>query len=141
MQAESQPIPFDEFARHISTIFDDIEAQGSEVVVEREGKLFSLRPRRGRRAPAKPRHLMPNDALLDIIGLGGPGDPNGPTDVSANKHRYLAEAAADLHEPAVGPGESPDQPHGTTGSAATLRATCEETSAGDRDQVKGSREP
>ena len=94
MQAEPQPIPFDEFARHITTIFDAVEAQGAGMVVERAGKLYSLRLRRGRRAPAKPRHLMPNDALLDIIGLGGPGDPNGPTDVSANKHRYLADAAA-----------------------------------------------
>jgi hypothetical protein len=35
--------------------------------------------------------------LWDIVGMAE-GGPDDPTDVSANKHKYLAEAYADLHE-------------------------------------------
>lgn len=66
-----------------------------EIIVERGGQLFALRPKQ--RHGRKQRGLSPSDPLLDIIGLGGIIDANGPTDVSTNKHKYLADAAADLH--------------------------------------------
>jgi excisionase family DNA binding protein len=37
-----------------------------------------------------------DDPLWDIVGMID--SPDGPTDVSRNKHKYLAEAYADLHE-------------------------------------------
>jgi excisionase family DNA binding protein len=37
-----------------------------------------------------------DDPLWDIVGMID--DPDGPTDVSSNKHKYLAEAYADTHE-------------------------------------------
>ena len=43
-----------------------------------------VRPRR-----ARGRVLTEDDPLFDLIGIGHSG---GPGDVSANKHRYLAEA-------------------------------------------------
>ena len=41
------------------------------------------------------RPLTKNDPLWGIVGLL---DDDGPTDMSANKHKYLAEIYGDLHE-------------------------------------------
>jgi hypothetical protein len=38
-----------------------------------------------------------DDPLWNIVGMADSG-PEGPTDVSRNKHKYLADAYADLHE-------------------------------------------
>ena len=35
--------------------------------------------------------------LWEIVGMADSG-PDGPTDVSSNKHKYLANAYADLHD-------------------------------------------
>jgi excisionase family DNA binding protein len=37
------------------------------------------------------------DSLWNIVGIGDSG-PDGPRDVATNKHKYLADAYADLHE-------------------------------------------
>ena len=50
----------------------------------------SIRRRRAKKGP-----FTKDDALWDIVGIGR---SEGPTDVSENKHRYLAEAYADFHE-------------------------------------------
>ena len=47
-----------------------------------------------RRAARKPEYLTPRDTMWDIVGMDKSTD--GPTDVSTNKHKYLAEAY--LHE-------------------------------------------
>lgn len=43
------------------------------------------------------RPLTRNDSLFKIIGLFDSA-PDGPTDVSSKKHKYLAEAYGDLHD-------------------------------------------
>jgi hypothetical protein len=43
------------------------------------------------------RPITAEDPLWNIVGMADSG-PDGPTDVSRNKHKYLAEAYADLHE-------------------------------------------
>jgi excisionase family DNA binding protein len=43
------------------------------------------------------RPLTYDDPIWDIVGIADSG-PGGPTDVSENKDKYLAEAYADLHE-------------------------------------------
>jgi hypothetical protein len=43
------------------------------------------------------RPFTPESPLWNIVGMIDSG-PNGPTDVSRNKHKYLADAYADLHE-------------------------------------------
>jgi hypothetical protein len=48
-----------------------------------------------RRPRVKKGPFTSDDALWDIVGIG---ESEGPTDVSENKHRYLAEAYADTHE-------------------------------------------
>jgi hypothetical protein len=51
------------------------------------------RPPRVRRSRRSPRE----DTLWDIVGIAGAADfPDVPVDVSANKHRYLADAYAPM---------------------------------------------
>lgn len=95
MAQDRQHVQFDEFVSNATTIFDEIEARGEEVLIEREGKLFSVRPASQRHARKHP-GLTPQDSLLDIIGIG---ESQGETDTSAHKHDYLADAYADRHEP------------------------------------------
>ena len=42
----------------------------------------------------KSRAITSQDSILHIIGIGS---SQGPTDISSDKHRYLADAAGDLH--------------------------------------------
>jgi antitoxin (DNA-binding transcriptional repressor) of toxin-antitoxin stability system len=88
-----QPVQFDEFMTHAAAIFDEVAA-GRQVVVQRDGQLVRLSPAR-KRAKRRPRHFSMDDPLWDIVGVGR---SSGPTDVSSNKHKYLADAVADLHE-------------------------------------------
>jgi hypothetical protein len=46
---------------------------------------------------ARGRPLTLDSPLWNIVGMADSG-PEGPTDVSRNKHKYLADAYADLHE-------------------------------------------
>ncbi|MGH2501252.1 MAG: hypothetical protein ACRDID_01930, partial [Ktedonobacterales bacterium] len=90
----TQPILFDEFVTNAPTIFDQVAA-GKQVTVERGNQLVRLS--RVRRANKRAqRHFSADDALWDIVGTGR---STGPTEVSSDKHRYLANAAADLHRP------------------------------------------
>ncbi len=47
-------------------------------------------PRKRRPRPKREGREAPEDTILSIIGMFD--DPDGPTDVSTNKHKYLAEA-------------------------------------------------
>ncbi len=47
-------------------------------------------PRKRRRRDRELQPLTPDDTIWNIVGIIG--DPDGPTDVSSNKHKYLAEA-------------------------------------------------
>ncbi len=38
------PIPFEDFARQVRSIFDDVARQGRAVLVERDGMLYRLEP-------------------------------------------------------------------------------------------------
>jgi hypothetical protein len=89
---ETRYVPFDEFLTDAAALFDEA-ASGTKVTVERDGQLFRLAPvrRRSRRA----HRFSSDDALWDIAGIAR---TNGPGDVATNKHKYLAEAYADLHE-------------------------------------------
>lgn len=89
-----RPIEFDDFIAHAAVIFDEIAA-GKQVVVQRDGQLVRLTPARHRNKRA-PRRFSMDNPLWEIAGIGR---SDSATDVSENKHKYLAEAAADLHEP------------------------------------------
>jgi hypothetical protein len=95
MAQQLEPVSFDEFLSHAASIFTQIEQEGNGVLVEHEGKLFSVKMKHPR-TKKKRKGITPDDSLLHIIGIG---TSQGPTDTSTNKHRYLADAAGDLHHP------------------------------------------
>ena len=92
----------------VPTIFDEVENSGKEVVIERHGKLFSIRPKRATKSRGR-RHFSSDDSLFGLIGLGA----SGQQDVSTQKHQYHADAIAIPHD-----GSEPMQPdkHNNTGS-------------------------
>ncbi len=90
---ETRCVPFDEFMASAAAVFDEV-ASGKRVTVERNGVRFRLTPVR-RRSGRRKRHFSMDDALWDIVGIV---DSGGPGDVATNKHKYLADAYADLHE-------------------------------------------
>jgi hypothetical protein len=106
MDDGQKPVQFEEFAAHLDAIFDQVEAQGEGITVERGGKLFALRPKR-RRSPRKSRRITADDPLWDIVGIGR---SHGPTDVSSNKYKYVADAiASHFEQRAETQSQSPDE--------------------------------
>lgn len=93
MAQQLEPVTFDEFLSNASSIFEQIERDGKDVLVEHDGALFSVKMKRPKRKK-RSRAITSQDSLLRIIGIGA---SEGATDTSANKHRYLADAAGDLH--------------------------------------------
>ena len=93
MSTDRKRLQFDEFMNEAPTIFDEVETSGEEIVVERHGKLFSIRPKRAPKPRGK-QHFGPNDSLFGLVGIGS----SGSQDVSAQKHKYLADALADIHD-------------------------------------------
>lgn len=90
---QTEAVRFDDFIEHAPALFDEAEA-GKDITVERNGSLFRLSPLRARKR--RRRKLSTNDTLWGIVGIG---HSKGPADVSTNKHKYLAEAVADRHDP------------------------------------------
>ncbi len=93
MAQQVEPVPFEEFLSHAASIFTQIEQEGNNVLVEHDGNLFSLKIKRSK-TKKKRKAITSDDSLLHIIGIG---TSQGPTDTSTHKHRYLADAASDLH--------------------------------------------
>lgn len=93
MSTDRKRLQFDEFVHEVPTIFDEVEKSGEEVVVERHGKLFSIRPKHARKTRGG-QHFSSDDSLFGLIGLGA----SGQRDISTQKHEYLAEAIADTHD-------------------------------------------
>jgi hypothetical protein len=94
MTQQREPVTFDEFLSNATLIFAQIERDGKNVLVKRDNALFSVkmkRPKTKKRSQA----VTSQDSILHIIGIGA---SQGPTDTSANKHRYLADASDDLHK-------------------------------------------
>lgn len=76
-----------EFADHIRktkrvTILRDADEEIATVT--------PAQPAKRRRSPRRPTYLTPDDSLWNIVGMHEAKE--GPTDVSENKHKYLAEA-------------------------------------------------
>ena len=93
MTQQLEPMTFDDFVSNAASIFAQIERDGKNVLVERDGALFSVkmkRPKTKKRSQA----ITSQDSILHIIGIGA---SQGPTDTSTNKHRYLADASGELH--------------------------------------------
>ena len=86
-------VPFEESVSNAAAIFEEIARDGGDVLVEREGKLYCVSAKKTLK-PRKSGILTQQDTIFNIIGMA---KAEGPTDVSANKHKYLADAYADKH--------------------------------------------
>lgn len=94
MAQQLEPVTFEEFLSNADSIFAQIEQGGKGVLVEHDGALFSVKMKRPKTKKGI-RGMTSQDSILHIIGIGA---SQGPTDTSTNKHRYLTEAAGDLHD-------------------------------------------
>jgi hypothetical protein len=104
MAAERTPIEVSDNPELLRLV-EAVEASGKPCVLQRDGKdvavLSAVKPGRKRGGPLKPPGATSlDDPLWEIVGMF---NSDGPTDVASNKHKYLAEAYADLHE---GPDDS-----------------------------------
>jgi hypothetical protein len=69
---------------------EEVRASRQPLVLAREDELLAVvRPVPRRRASRQAQRESPNQWLGSLVGIAR---SEGPTDVSANKHRYLAEA-------------------------------------------------
>ena len=78
---------------------EEVARTNQPQVLERRGqKLAVLSPIQAGSGPARGtkgarQAANPNDWLLNLIGIAESSEPpDGPTDVSSNKHKYLADA-------------------------------------------------
>jgi hypothetical protein len=123
MGGKRKTLQFEEFAAHLDAIFDQVEAHGEEITVERGGKLFALRPKR-RRRPRKSGRITADDPLWGIVGIGR---SHGPTDVSSNKYKYVADAIASHFEQWREGKQQPQSPDESTDVPAPTAPTSPDT--------------
>ncbi len=93
MTQQLEPMTFDDFLSNAASIFAQIERDGKNVLVERDGALFSVKMKRPK-TKKRSHTITSQDSILHIIGIGA---SQGEADTSSNKHRYLADAFGDLH--------------------------------------------
>jgi hypothetical protein len=91
MKGEQKTIPFEEFATNLETILDQVEREGGEITVARGNAQFVVRRKARRSSGRKSHRITADDPLWDIVGIGR---TEGPTDVSSNKYKYVADAIA-----------------------------------------------
>lgn len=88
MATARKHITYEEFIANAGALFDQLAAEGTSLLVEREGHVFAILPR-AERQQRKTGILGPHDSMRDFIGMA---ETSGPTDVSENKHTYLPRA-------------------------------------------------
>jgi hypothetical protein len=71
-------------------LVEEINATGQPRVLTREGEEVAvLKPsRQSRRSRRKTGVITKEDPIWNLVGIGG---SEGPGDIAANKHKYLAE--------------------------------------------------
>lgn len=86
-----EPVPFADFLAGASRLFEHAETDGTGLLVEYDGAVYSVRIRRR----ARRRRFTERDSIFNLEGIGHSDEP---TDVGAHKQEYLADAYADTHE-------------------------------------------
>ena len=76
MSQQLEPVAFDEFLSNAASIFDQIERDGKDVLVEHDGVLFSVQMKQPK-TKKKSSAITSQDSILHIIGIGA---SQGPTD-------------------------------------------------------------
>ena len=88
MTQEPRVVPFSEFVVNLTSILDELTREQTAIVVERDGRRYRLEPQRPAEQQGRP--FTMEDPFWKIVGIGASA---GPTDVSTNKHKYLADAS------------------------------------------------
>ena len=94
MAKELKPIDVSQLPE-LLRIAEQVRASVEACVLKRDHEELAVLSPVNRARTARRRKsglIAKDDALWDIVGLAG--DDKGPTDVSRNKHKYLAEAYA-----------------------------------------------
>lgn len=88
-------------AASLIALTEDVRRTRTPRVLTRDDEAVALLSPLPAAGPRRPRPRQ-NDALLDLLALAESGDARstGPTDISSNKHTYLAEATAAEARPA-----------------------------------------
>lgn len=96
MSQQFRRIRFEDFVRHAERIFDDIQAKGETVLVERGGTVFVISPWQAnhRRRPAKPHPANMQDSLWSVGRSEGISDatptfdprPKGEAETPSTAH-------------------------------------------------------
>jgi hypothetical protein len=93
MAAEHEPIEIGD-KPELLRLVEEVEASGKPCVLQRNGQDVAVM------LPIEAdalelRSTSEDDPLWGIVGMF---TSDGPSDVSSNKHKYLADAYGDLHE-------------------------------------------
>ena len=87
MAQKLRVVPFGEFVVNLTSILDELTREQTAIVVERDGQRYRLEPQRHPEQQGRP--FTMEDPFWKIVGIGA---SVGATDVSTNKHKYLADA-------------------------------------------------
>ena len=87
MAQKLRVVPFKEFVVNLTSILDELTREQTAIVVERDGRRYRLEPQRPAEHQGRP--FTMEDPFWKIVGIGTSA---GATDVSTNKHKYLADA-------------------------------------------------
>ena len=93
MAAEREPIEISD-KPELLRLVEEMEASGAPCVLKRDGEDVALMTPIGR-GSNKFGATSEHDPLWRIVGMF---KSDGPTDIATDKHKYLAEAYADLHD-------------------------------------------
>lgn len=85
MTQKLRVVPFSEFVVNLTSILDELTREQTAIVVERDGRRYRMEPQRP--AEQQGRSFTMEDPFWKIVGIGASA---GATDVSTNKHKYLA---------------------------------------------------
>ncbi len=87
MAQKLRVVPFGEFAVNLTSILDELTREQMAIVIERDGRRYRMDPQRPTEHQGRP--FTMEDPFWKIVGIGASA---GATDVSTNKHKYLADA-------------------------------------------------
>lgn len=88
MATARKHITYEEFIANAGAIFDQVAAEGTSLLVERDGHVFAIVPRTKRRQ-RKTHRFTREDSLFDLAGAGSSAEP---TDIARHKDDYIADA-------------------------------------------------
>ena len=91
MTDQEHSIPLSEFVRDASKILDELQATGSEILLEDQGRIFRIVPKHSSRRRKR------FDRQDPLFALGGAFASEDETDIANDKHEAIALAYEKSH--------------------------------------------